>query len=89
VVSAFFLAEPTAGNGHDTCLFQHLEAVQEVRLAAISGSVLQEFISEVDSRERIHGSFNGRTSDIVHRVENFFQQDRSLLESIHDTVLLL
>jgi hypothetical protein len=70
MVCVLFLAEPRPRNCHDTCLLDHIHAVQKVGSNSTFLSFSYSALREVDLRESIHGSLDLGACDFLHLVES-------------------
>lgn len=81
MVGAGLLLETAPGNSHYTSLVDHVHAVEEVRLLALSVSLINELLGEVDPGETVHGSLDLGARNVLHVVEGFSQKLGLGLES--------
>ena len=88
VIGVLLLAESASWHCHDTCLVDHLHAVDKVRLLALRVGIVDELLGEVDAGEAIHCTFDLSARDLLHLVKGVGQKLSSFLHSIEDVLLL-
>jgi hypothetical protein len=88
MVSTRLLTESTAGNCHDSCLFEHFHAVHKVGLLFLFFGMSQEFVAKVHSGESVHGSFNFLAGDVFHFIKSMFQKLCTFDKTLFDMALL-
>ncbi len=87
-MSAIFLPKSAAWHRHDTCLVDHLHAVEEVRRDTLFVGFMDKHLWQVDGGEGVHGTLDLVAFDTGALVEHICDHCGALLQPSEDIVVL-